>query len=165
MQLQLLWIKPNSDLYVASPVITICGVLHIWLCVLSTCMAFVLHLHCKLCPLPSISTPTSHPCNILFPLLISVSVLSFSPRALNKTEIESMGIKMLPGYKDPYHGRPLTKGELGCFLSHYNIWKEVSRSDGPRASCFTCTWQITFTAEKHSDSARARTDSLFYLFQ
>uniref|UniRef100_I3LWE5 Glycosyl transferase family 25 domain-containing protein n=2 Tax=Marmotini TaxID=337730 RepID=I3LWE5_ICTTR len=32
---------------------------------------------------------------------------------------------MLPGYRDPYHGRPLTKGELGCFLSHYNIWKEV----------------------------------------
>ena len=39
-----------------------------------------------------------------------------------------MGIKMLPGYKDPYHGRPLTKGELGCFLSHYNIWKEVRLS-------------------------------------
>lgn len=36
-----------------------------------------------------------------------------------------MGIQMLPGYRDPYHGRPLTKGELGCFLSHYNIWKEV----------------------------------------
>lgn len=36
-----------------------------------------------------------------------------------------MGIHMLPGYSDPYHGRPLTKGELGCFLSHYNIWKEV----------------------------------------
>uniref|UniRef100_A0A672I0X4 procollagen galactosyltransferase n=1 Tax=Salarias fasciatus TaxID=181472 RepID=A0A672I0X4_SALFA len=47
-------------------------------------------------------------------------------KALNKSEIEAMGIKMLPGYKDPYHGRPLTKGELGCFLSHYNIWKEIA---------------------------------------
>lgn len=46
-------------------------------------------------------------------------------KALNTTDIEAMGIKMLPGYKDPYHGRPLTKGELGCFLSHYNIWKEI----------------------------------------
>ncbi|XP_077575711.1 procollagen galactosyltransferase 1-like [Stigmatopora nigra] len=46
-------------------------------------------------------------------------------KALNKSDIESMGINMLPGYKDPYHGRPLTKGELGCFLSHYNIWKEI----------------------------------------
>lgn len=45
---------------------------------------------------------------------------------MNSSEVEALGIKMLPGYKDPYHGRPLTKGELGCFLSHYKIWKEVS---------------------------------------
>lgn len=44
---------------------------------------------------------------------------------MNSSEVEALGIKMLPGYKDPYHGRPLTKGELGCFLSHYRIWKEV----------------------------------------
>lgn len=44
---------------------------------------------------------------------------------MNVSEIHTMGIHMLPGYSDPYHGRPLTKGELGCFLSHYNIWKEV----------------------------------------
>ncbi|XP_077460689.1 procollagen galactosyltransferase 1 [Stigmatopora argus] len=52
-------------------------------------------------------------------------VAAVDGKALNKSDIESMGIKMLPGYKDPYHGRPLTKGELGCFLSHYNIWKEI----------------------------------------
>ncbi|XP_031418543.1 procollagen galactosyltransferase 1 [Clupea harengus] len=46
-------------------------------------------------------------------------------KALNVSQIEEQGIKMLPGYSDPYHGRPLTKGELGCFLSHYNIWKEI----------------------------------------
>ncbi|TNN63076.1 Procollagen galactosyltransferase 1 [Liparis tanakae] len=51
---------------------------------------------------------------------------TYRKRALNQTDIESMRIKMLPGYKDPYHGRPLTKGELGCFLSHYNIWKEIA---------------------------------------
>ncbi|KAJ8373190.1 hypothetical protein AAFF_G00270230 [Aldrovandia affinis] len=45
--------------------------------------------------------------------------------ALNVSQIQDMGIHMLPGYNDPYHGRPLTKGELGCFLSHYNIWKEI----------------------------------------
>ncbi|KAI5620915.1 procollagen galactosyltransferase 1-like, partial [Silurus asotus] len=47
-------------------------------------------------------------------------------KAMNVSEIHSMGIHMLPGYSDPYHGRPLTKGELGCFLSHYNIWKEIA---------------------------------------
>lgn len=46
-------------------------------------------------------------------------------RAMNISEIHALGIHMLPGYSDPYHGRPLTKGELGCFLSHYNIWKQV----------------------------------------
>ncbi|XP_077694395.1 procollagen galactosyltransferase 1 isoform X3 [Eretmochelys imbricata] len=46
-------------------------------------------------------------------------------KAMNSSEVEAMGIQMLPGYKDPYHGRPLTKGELGCFLSHYKIWKEI----------------------------------------
>ncbi|XP_040202283.1 procollagen galactosyltransferase 1 [Rana temporaria] len=46
-------------------------------------------------------------------------------KSLNETQVTAMGVKMLPGYKDPYHGRPLTRGEMGCFLSHYNIWKEI----------------------------------------
>ncbi|XP_060697509.1 procollagen galactosyltransferase 1 isoform X2 [Hemiscyllium ocellatum] len=45
--------------------------------------------------------------------------------ALNSSTIKSMGINMLPGYYDPFSGRTLTKGEVGCFLSHYSIWKEV----------------------------------------
>ncbi|XP_016113223.1 procollagen galactosyltransferase 1-like [Sinocyclocheilus grahami] len=45
-------------------------------------------------------------------------------KALNTSQIEELGIQMMPGYSDPYHGRPLTKGELGCFLSHFNIWTE-----------------------------------------
>lgn len=64
---------------------------------------------------------------------VSFSLTPLSPappslplRAMNISEINALGIHMLPGYSDPYHGRPLTKGELGCFLSHYNIWKEVS---------------------------------------
>ncbi|KAL4659186.1 procollagen galactosyltransferase 1-like [Arapaima gigas] len=46
-------------------------------------------------------------------------------KAMNVSQVHAMGIHMLPGYSDPYHGRPLTKGELGCFLSHYNIWTEI----------------------------------------
>lgn len=46
-------------------------------------------------------------------------------RALNSSELQAMGIDMLPGYKDPYSDRVLTKGEIGCFLSHYNVWKQV----------------------------------------
>lgn len=46
-------------------------------------------------------------------------------KALNLSQVQALGIEMLPGYSDPYHGRPLTKGEMGCFLSHYNIWNEI----------------------------------------
>lgn len=64
--------------------------------------------------------------SILVPLfLLLSSSLRHPHRAMNTSQVEAMGIQMLPGYRDPYHGRPLTKGELGCFLSHYNIWKEV----------------------------------------
>lgn len=36
-----------------------------------------------------------------------------------------MGIKFLPGYEDPYHRRQMTMGEIGCFLSHYQIWQKM----------------------------------------
>ncbi|KAG7227142.1 hypothetical protein INR49_013940 [Caranx melampygus] len=48
-------------------------------------------------------------------------------KALNSSQLQAMGIDMLPGYKDPYSDRVLTRGEIGCFLSHYNIWKQVVR--------------------------------------
>ncbi|CAD5229225.1 unnamed protein product [Bursaphelenchus okinawaensis] len=34
-------------------------------------------------------------------------------------------VTILPGYLDPFHKRPLKKGEIGCFLSHYRIWKDI----------------------------------------
>ncbi|EDO43389.1 predicted protein [Nematostella vectensis] len=46
-------------------------------------------------------------------------------KALTDAEVKALGIKMLPGYYDPYGKRPLTMGEIGCFLSHYKIWKEM----------------------------------------
>ncbi|XP_068605952.1 procollagen galactosyltransferase 1, partial [Brachionichthys hirsutus] len=53
-------------------------------------------------------------------------VVAVDGNAMNISEVHTMGIHMLPSYSDPYHGRPLSKGELGCFLSHYNIWKEIA---------------------------------------
>ncbi|XP_038650913.1 procollagen galactosyltransferase 2-like isoform X5 [Scyliorhinus canicula] len=46
-------------------------------------------------------------------------------KALNTSHLKALNIEMLPGYHDPYSGRILTRGEIGCFLSHYYIWKEV----------------------------------------
>lgn len=45
--------------------------------------------------------------------------------ALNSSDIKILGVDLLPGYYDPFSGRTLTKGEVGCFLSHFYIWKEM----------------------------------------
>ena len=46
-------------------------------------------------------------------------------KKMDDNYINSLGIKLVPDYTDPYHERPLNFGEIGCFLSHYFIWKEV----------------------------------------
>ncbi|XP_029469098.1 inactive glycosyltransferase 25 family member 3 [Rhinatrema bivittatum] len=45
--------------------------------------------------------------------------------AMNSSDIKKLGVDLLPGYYDPFSGRTLTKGEVGCFLSHFTVWKEV----------------------------------------
>ncbi|XP_055534935.1 glycosyltransferase 25 family member [Wyeomyia smithii] len=46
-------------------------------------------------------------------------------KQLNDERLRDIGIEFLPGYADPYHQRPMTMGEIGCFLSHYYIWKKM----------------------------------------
>ncbi|XP_026525051.1 procollagen galactosyltransferase 2 [Notechis scutatus] len=46
-------------------------------------------------------------------------------KMLNTSQLKALKIDMLPGYQDPYSSRVLTRGEIGCFLSHYYIWKEI----------------------------------------
>lgn len=46
-------------------------------------------------------------------------------RSLNPPALADMGITLMPGYMDPVQKRPMTMGEVGCFLSHYFIWKDV----------------------------------------
>ncbi|XP_060053804.1 procollagen galactosyltransferase 2 [Erinaceus europaeus] len=46
-------------------------------------------------------------------------------KSLNTSQLKALNIEMLPGYRDPYSSRPLTRGEIGCFLSHHSVWKEV----------------------------------------
>lgn len=46
-------------------------------------------------------------------------------KQLNDTYLTKIGATQLDGYLDPYHKRPMKMGEIGCFLSHYFIWKEM----------------------------------------
>uniref|UniRef100_A0A1I8BPS8 Glycosyltransferase 25 family member n=1 Tax=Meloidogyne hapla TaxID=6305 RepID=A0A1I8BPS8_MELHA len=43
----------------------------------------------------------------------------------NLTKRQLSSLKFLPGYLDPFHKRPMKLGEIGCFLSHYSVWKDV----------------------------------------
>lgn len=38
--------------------------------------------------------------------------------------LDEIGVRFLPGYSDPFQHRPMTKGEIGCFLSHFMIWEK-----------------------------------------
>ena len=40
-----------------------------------------------------------------------------------------MEIKQLPGFLDPHNPRTVTRGEVGCFLSHYRIWESMAPDD------------------------------------
>lgn len=44
---------------------------------------------------------------------------------LSEDVLSSMKIRQMPEYRDPYHNRSMTLGEIGCFLSHYNIWQRM----------------------------------------
>ncbi|KAL5484486.1 hypothetical protein EMCRGX_G020997 [Ephydatia muelleri] len=46
-------------------------------------------------------------------------------RELNQSYVDSLGIHYLPGWRDPWGERPMTMGEVGCFLSHYTIWEKM----------------------------------------
>lgn len=46
-------------------------------------------------------------------------------RDLDINDLGKFGITLMPNYADPYHKRPMKTGEVGCFLSHYFIWKQA----------------------------------------
>ncbi|KAK7094496.1 procollagen galactosyltransferase 1-like [Littorina saxatilis] len=55
---------------------------------------------------------------------------------LSASALEEKQIHQLPGFADPYSGRSMTMGEIGCFLSHYYIWEEVVEKNYGRVLLF-----------------------------
>lgn len=51
-------------------------------------------------------------------------VAAVDGQKLSQEYLEEIGVKYLPGYADPFQHRPMTKGEIGCFLSHYKVWEQ-----------------------------------------
>lgn len=46
-------------------------------------------------------------------------------KTLTDDVLVQKGIALLPEYADPYHKRPMTMGEIGCFLSHHTVWQRM----------------------------------------
>ncbi|XP_028394615.1 procollagen galactosyltransferase 1-like [Dendronephthya gigantea] len=53
----------------------------------------------------------------------------YDGKRVSDEEIDNLGIKVLDGYADPFHGRPVTKGEIGCFMSHFLLWEKMVREN------------------------------------
>ena len=43
---------------------------------------------------------------------------------IDKNYLNSNGFEILDKWNDPFHNRKTTKGEIGCFLSHYFVYKK-----------------------------------------
>lgn len=48
---------------------------------------------------------------------------------VNEKYLKDNEIEMMKDFSEPYHGRPLTFGEIGCFMSHYNIWQDMIKQN------------------------------------
>jgi collagen beta-1,O-galactosyltransferase len=65
-------------------------------------------------------------------------------RNMTTKDLNEMGIKPMPGYQDPILKRKLTMGEIGCFLSHYKLWKEVIEE----ADTVVPSWELIYLGRK-----------------
>ncbi|REK50142.1 MAG: hypothetical protein DWQ49_15970, partial [Bacteroidetes bacterium] len=47
-------------------------------------------------------------------------------------DMQRNGFSVDHKWRDPFKKRRITKGEVGCFLSHWTLWRHIARSEeGP----------------------------------
>lgn len=72
------------------------------------------------------------------PNKVPVEIVGIDGWSLSDDDLKEMGVKPLEGwnlnYQDPknrngYHNRDLTKGEIGCSLSHIHIWEDAYKNE------------------------------------
>jgi GR25 family glycosyltransferase involved in LPS biosynthesis len=70
----------------------------------------------------------------MFDILAKSSVLGEIPidvveahdgENIDEEYLENIDAKAWPYWKDPWFGRAITKGEIGCALSHNEAWKRI----------------------------------------
>ena len=66
--------------------------------------------------------------NILGNIPIIV-VKAHDGKKIDDEYLKIMKASVFPHWKDPWFGRAITTGEIGCALSHHSVWKEVADSE------------------------------------
>ncbi|RWS13354.1 glycosyltransferase 25 family member-like protein [Dinothrombium tinctorium] len=77
-------------------------------------------------------------------MLMSFDIMGIEAQVWNATDgkeitddyLKQLNVNILPGYLDPFHKRPMTFGEIGCFLSHYFIWEDIVKRNLSKAIIF-----------------------------
>ena len=49
---------------------------------------------------------------------------AYDGKQLNEEKLEELGAGILKEWQDPYSGRNVTWGEVGCALSHYSVYEK-----------------------------------------
>ncbi|KRY40897.1 Cullin-1 [Trichinella spiralis] len=80
-------------------------------------------------------------------------------RMLEPADLNAIGVKQMPDYRDPYHKRPMTLGEVGCFLSHYNVWRDMLDRGYRRAVIFEDDLRFTRSFRRQVGVVMAELDA------
>src|SRR6056300_220717 len=52
-------------------------------------------------------------------------------KQLDVNRLYQQGVMTQQGWRDPFHNRKIRKGEIGCFLSHWNAWQTCINEKEP----------------------------------
>lgn len=81
-------------------------------------------------------------------------------RKVKHWKLLQMGLDTNRHWRDPYLHRTLTHGEVGCFLSHYALWKECAKGD---EHFLILEDDVVIEGELPDDLAESCGDGLLYL--
>ena len=65
---------------------------------------------------------------LIYPLISYEIINAVDGRNINEEYMKYNNYSILEEWKDPSNNRKLTLGEIGCSLSHYNIYKTILKN-------------------------------------
>ena len=85
---------------------------------------------------------------------------AFDGKSASYEQVLKMGFDVNKSWRDPKHGTRLTDGEVGCFISHYMLWKICSEQDEP----FFISEDDICTPEREYDIAKSYINNYDFVY-